>query len=964
LSRTIASNGTSTTWTYSTWVKRGTLGAAQDLFAVRNGTSNIEIIFLATNSFGFYVVNSGSFAGQLETTQVFRDPSAWYHIVVVCDTTNATAANRLRVYVNGIQVTAFSTATYPAQNTTTVMSQTAATHTISSYPTGSQYFDGYLAEVNFIDGQALTPSSFGAISSTTGVWQPIAYTGTYGTNGFYLPFPLNTTQTYGAQFSGSNYINASTYSFNWATGGNFTMETWVYPTAYSSSINMIGGTSHSQNDGYSMLYYYSTGKLAFGINGTNEFTSSTGVINLNTWYHIAVVNNGGTLTMYVNGTSVATAGTSYLSNNSASMYIGTSSSANQGVIGYMSNWRFVTSAVYTSNFIPPSAPLTAITNTQLLTFQNSTIQDNSGNSRTLVNNGSVTTSVVLPFSTVTNITADQSGNGNNWTPNNISLAAGVTYDSMTDVPTLTSATASNFTVINQLDKGANVTVANSNLQISQSVTGVAQSIRSSMGMAQNTLKFYWEVVNQGGNNSPGIVNSSALMSTFVGGDINGWSYFIDGTLYNNNASASYGATYTTGDIIGIAFDTTTGTLTFYKNGVSQGTAKTGLTGTWFPALSTSAVVTVTASINFGQQPFTYTPPTGYVALNAYNLPAPTVSQGNTVMDATLYTGTGARLNVVNAAPFYTDFVWIKCRSAAQDHNLYDSVRGVNNYLTSDTTAAAVAVTQGLLAFTPSGFTVGTGSDAAVNTLGQTYVAWQWQAGQGSTSSNTNGSITSTVSVNASAGFSVVTYTGTGANATVGHGLGVAPSFIVCKARGSQGTSSDWACYHVSLGATNRIWLNLTNATASNIVYWNNTAPTSSVFSLGTEGTVNTSGNTNVAYCWTPIAGYSAFGSYTGNGSTDGPFVYTGFRPKFVLTKSASGSESWYINDSARDTYNPDLKILAPNDSAAEFNNGSVWMDLTSNGFKIRYNGSPFNTSGATYIYAAFAENPFKYALAR
>jgi hypothetical protein len=337
-----------------------------------------------------------------------------------------------------------------------------------------------------------------------------------------------------------------------------------------------------------------------------------------------------------------------------------------------------------------------------------------------------------------------------------------------------------------------------------------------------------------------------------------------------------------------------------------------------------------------------------------------IINGSKVMQAVLYTGTGATQTI--AVGFQPDLVWVKSRSAATSHKLTDSVRGATKALISNSTGAETTDTNGITAFTSNGFTLG--SDSVYNTNGATYVAWCWQAGQGSTSSNTNGTITSTVSVNASAGFSVVTYTGTGTNgATVGHGLGVTPSMMVFKRRN---TTSDWATYHSSIGNTGVVFLNLTSATTTTANAWNNTSPTSSVFSLGVGTDVNGSGSTYVAYCWTPIAGFSAFGSYTGNGSTDGPFVYTGFRPKFVMVKCSSsdlsGGAHWVIEDSSRSTYNAADAILYANLSNAEGSGEPV--DFLSNGFKIRNTVARWNSSGATFIYMAFAESPFRNSLAR
>jgi hypothetical protein len=279
-------------------------------------------------------------------------------------------------------------------------------------------------------------------------------------------------------------------------------------------------------------------------------------------------------------------------------------------------------------------------------------------------------------------------------------------------------------------------------------------------------------------------------------------------------------------------------------------------------------------------------------------------------------------------------------------------------LISNTTTAETTDTQGLTAFGSSGFTVGTNTD--YNNLAATYVAWNWKAG-GTAVSNTNGSITSSVSANTTSGCSVVGYTGTGANATVGHGLGVAPSMIIVKTRSV--AANDWRVYHASLGATKYINLNEALAAAVYALNWNNTEPTSSVFTIGTNSAVNTSAGTYVAYCFAAIKGFSAFGSYTGNGSADGPFVYTGFRPRWVMVKRTDTSGNpWCIQDIARNPTNQMGINLYPNSNPAEINESP--LDCLSNGFKVRNAGGNFNTSSGTYIYACFAENPFQNALAR
>jgi hypothetical protein len=335
------------------------------------------------------------------------------------------------------------------------------------------------------------------------------------------------------------------------------------------------------------------------------------------------------------------------------------------------------------------------------------------------------------------------------------------------------------------------------------------------------------------------------------------------------------------------------------------------------------------------------------------------------MDVKLYTGTGATQNITGLA-FSPDLVWAKVRNTTGNHSLYDIVRGATKRLASSTTSAEATFTNSLTSFDSGGFSLGSNPDGDVNASGNTYVAWAWDAGSSTDTNNTAGTITPTgVRANATAGFSIVTYTGTGANATVGHGLGVAPQMIIVKTR-SAGNS--WKIYHSGLTSAAYNLEFTTGAQLNEPQSWNSTAPTSTVFSVGTQNSTNQSGATQVAYCFAPVVGYSSFGSYTGNGSTDGPFVYTGFRPRWVMIKqtNASGND-WYIWDSARESSNLAGKSLQANTANAEPSIGgpySATLDILSNGFKPRDSGAGSNGSSSTYIYAAFAESPFNYARAR
>jgi hypothetical protein len=347
------------------------------------------------------------------------------------------------------------------------------------------------------------------------------------------------------------------------------------------------------------------------------------------------------------------------------------------------------------------------------------------------------------------------------------------------------------------------------------------------------------------------------------------------------------------------------------------------------------------------------------------------------MAATTYTGTGGTLavsNAVNGVSFQPDFVWIKNRTNAYNHREWDSVRGVGaGYLLlpnlTDAEGNASQEARGLLtALNSNGFTVGPGSTDAigVNESGSAFVAWQWKAG-GTAASNTAGSITSSVSANTTAGFSVLTYTGNSTSgATIGHGLGVKPDFMIFKYRGSTIPElPSWYVYHKSYGATQYMYLNSTAALDSSSVFLNNTEPTSTLITLGNAYATNDTSETYVAYCFAAVAGYSAFGSFGGNGTTDNTFIYTGFKPRFVMWKNATGgASSWMMMDTARNTYNVTNTQFNPNNSDAEVSASAIDCDYLSNGFKIKGTSNNFNGSGNTIIFAAFAESPFKYANAR
>ena len=330
-----------------------------------------------------------------------------------------------------------------------------------------------------------------------------------------------------------------------------------------------------------------------------------------------------------------------------------------------------------------------------------------------------------------------------------------------------------------------------------------------------------------------------------------------------------------------------------------------------------------------------------------------IDKGGNFFNTKLYTG-NAGTNNITGVGFKPDWLWLKKRNASANNFLFDVIRGVSKELNSNNTEAEASPANYLASFNSDGFTIG--SDSDINGNNDTLVAWQWKAGTSFTndaSSTSVGSIDSAGSVNTDAGFSIVSFTGGGANATIKHGLTSKPSMIIVKARGR---TSTWSVYHTSLGATKFLRLEGTNAVGTEAGWWNNTEPTSSVFSIGT----NHYANTQIAYCFGDVQGFSKFGSYTGNGNADGPMIYTGFKPAFVLQKRTDAVYDWQLHDNKRSSSGGNNLVnsrLEPNATNVE-STDNIGYDFLSNGFKTRTNNANYNASGGTYIYMAFAENPF------
>jgi hypothetical protein len=1016
LNRTPASAGNRQTWTWSAWVKRGTLGAYQGLFGQGTGTTASGYGFIRFDDNDVITISASPDGGTSSitwtSTPVYRDPSAWYHIVAVLDTTQATGSNRFKLYVNNVQQSGtFSTT--PTQNSNIEINRAAA-HQIGVVNAGSlnNYFDGYQTEINFIDGQALTPNSFGT-SNGLGVWQPIRYGGSYGTNGFYLPFTNLSTisasylvvaggggggsdASNGTQAGGGGAGGYLTSTVTLPINGVFTVTVGGGGTGGTGSNSGSNG-SDSVLSGSGISTITSTGGGRGGSRNTNSANSGgsggggapssvgTGTVGQGNdggsgnssgggggggagavGGSTTAPNGGDGLQSSISGTSTYYAGGGAGRSGSSPFTQGT------GGLGGGGNYGNAGTTNLGGGGGGGGGPggkdggsgVVIISYAGTPKFTGGTITQSGGNTiHTFTSSGTLGVGIA----------ADYSPNGNNWTPNNISLTSGSTYDSMNDVPTLTSATTANYAVMNPLV--SNGTITNGNLQVASSTTNGRTTIATIP--ASTTGSWYCEITPTGktaGDYHIGVFGTTTTFSPFNPRLL----YVGTGSVFNDSSNVATYATYTTNDVMGITYNASTKTASFYKNNTLQGSiTTTSSEDMYFGVCGDSSGTSQNYAINFGQQPFVYTPPTGFLRLNTFNLPTPTIgatasTTANKYMDISLYSGNDANPRSITGVNFQPDFVWLKDRTQAANHRLVDVVRGAGKTLKSNTTDAETSseALGTITAFTSDGFTVqGTSGVDGVNLSGDNYVAWNWKA-NGSGSTNTAGSITSTVSANTTAGFSIVTYTGTGVNATVGHGLGVAPSMVIVKAKNSPNSiDRPWAVYHSGLtSAAYVIFLNTTAAQASAPTYWNSTAPTSTVFSLGTEPVVNGATGTvgqYVAYCFTPIAGYSAFGKYTGNGVSDGPFIYTGFRPRFVMIKASGTTGAWSMTDTSRDPYNLTINKLEANTALSEASNAGLYQfDILSNGFKIRQGTGYGINDSADYIYMAFCESPFKYSNAR
>ena len=815
LQRTPSSAGNRQICTFSCWVKRGDLNTTNCLasaYSANNDNDNISMNLRQLSSGNCEFRVAGYFYNFRVTNKLFRDVSAWYHIVVAFDTTQSSADDRIKIYINGAQETSFSTSGNVTQNMNIAFNDTSVHRIAAQSNALSNHMDGYMAEVNFIDGLQLDPSSFGETDATTGQWNPKKYTGSYGTNGYYLDFSDN--------------------------------------------------------------------------------------------------------------------------------------------------------------------------------------------------------------SSITNMCLDKSGNGNNFSPDNCN-----TEDSMLDTPTNNFAVAQMMGT--PFSSGASFSEGNLKLVTGSSASARNLNRSAFAPMLVNSGKWYAEFMPKSSDQNIfiGVGPYQVELSPTVNNTRYAYVRVSDGkAVYRTAGSetiATYGSAIGQNNVLGVYLDMDAGTPVVYfsKNGqwadgsgnFDESSPTSGITlgDSFFTTdtggndgfasfifSSSSGGSSVTIHANFGQDStfagqissggnvdasgignFKYAVPTGAKALCSANLPDPTIKLPNEHFNTLLYTGDDSNDRDITGVGFQPDWLWIKNRQGQDWHMLQDAVRGANKTLFSNRSESEdTDNTNGHVnSFLADGFNVTAGASGNVNENNENYVAWNWNAG-GSTVTNNNGTISTQVRANTTAGFSIVTYTGNGStSATIGHGLGVKPDLIYIKNRSS---SVDWVVMHSSNPSYDGgnykhqpLKLNTNDALVSILGIFS--TPNSSTQSIsdgqtssGNRPLTNTSGSNYVAYFFSSVAGYSKAGSYTGNGSTDGTFIFVGFRPAYIILKRTNSAAAWIVHDNRRAGYNGDNDYLQPDDATADSDGSSGTLDILSNGFKLRSTPGTHNGSGDTFIYFAIAESSFKYARAR
>ena len=778
LSRTPSSAGNRKTFTFAAWIKLSDVGTGkQTIFNAGNNSSFGQCLLEYDGSYNQFwfrssVVN-GTMSAAAYTTALFRDPGAWYHLVMSVDTTQATAADRVKMYVNGVSQS-FVTYSIPQDGVCAI--NTATEHRIGrSVSSNSDYLDSYLADVHFIDGTALDASNFGAYDADTGIWNPKRFSGSFGTNGFHLKFAsYSSSAALGTDSSGNsntwtvNNMNIAASTFGASRGSNYDTEASSY-TEFGTVSQVSGQSLPMSNPSHYQTYALRANSGGFKVITTNsastEFfmgcwikldnhtagnqmgvdiggsykywevrsdgnvkirhvspgssaTSSGSPLSTGTWQHIALSRSGNTLTGFVDGTAVVTTTCGYASNTitaNEEFNWFAQSGTSYNVSGYLIDAFVYVGTGRTSNYTVPTAPLITSTGgiNNVAGFSSSYLVYASN----LISYGAGVSDISTMIDTPTNYEADSGNNGGN------------------------------YATLNPLTRYA-AELSNGNLDVLGDRANDWSQTLGTLGITSG--KYYWEyTVGAPGSTQIGICQHPS--NDKIGAGPKGYGYILgSGRVDHNNSDSAYGESLGAGNVLGIAYDADNGKLYFYKDGTIQNSgtaAATGISsGTWFPGISIYHN-TGNGSFNFGQRPFAISSiPSGYKALCTQNLPDPTIADGSTVFDTVLWTGNGSSPRDISGYSFSPDLVWYKQRDQARDHQIYDTVRGsgTNKSLASNTQYSETANDDELYgylsAFNSDGFEVTTGStnDNYNNNNGSTYVGWAWDAGSLDTIVNVGG----------------------------------------------------------------------------------------------------------------------------------------------------------------------------------------------------------------------------------
>ena len=946
------------TWTWSGWVKRSNITSFVTLFAAQSSSSNRIRINFGTNNeiqvYGEYTGGSSS-SINLQTNRLFFDTADWYHIVLALDTTQATASDRAKLYVNGEQITSFSASTYPGQNDQLEVNA-ASPHFIGQKGDNSEWYDGYISDVRFIDGQALTPTSFG--ETFNGVWAPIAYSGSYGTNGFKLDFSDSSDL---GKDSSADYTLVTGGSTTYGGGTtNYTSESNAFDGDVSTSVDRASSNGiieitpasavtpifHSITTVASAAYTAASRPNNVQLEGSNDGGSTWTVID--TISNTTNAHSTETTSSFSNSTSYAKLRLNITSNNGGSNtrfseYKVISSEAGGGI----SINNFTSNGLSAQDSVIDSPTM----NFNTMNYNRRYYDWVAQGALVTLSNGALTGDAPVQGAAIDSTMMFNSGkwywemryDSGNWLPG-IGLGRMGKSGAVAKYRFASNGSFSSYAVENHGNDYTGTDVTGQWSMSTGDIMGVALDIDNL------TIKIY----------------------------INGTLSYTETGIYDpKDDNDFYSVTFTTA---------ATGRITF---NFGQDPTLNGQ--------ETAPGTDKTDGNNRGR--FLYDVPSGYLAMCSANIAESTIDtttddRPEDYMTTILYTGNGTGQSITTG--FQPDLVWIRARNLGYQHSLYDSVRGAQYRLASDETLAEVDNASGnLQSFDSNGFTVGTLINDNQNA--QAHVAWCWKAGGAPTASNsaTSGAMTANsvslngtlqsaytpsgsptqyptkMSVNTKAGFSIVSWTGDGtAGRTLPHGLNEKPEFFILKGRDNR----VWSTYHeqyANYPNTGNYYAQLNGTTPSvDNAMFNSTAPTDDLFTVGSYNVV-----TNVdyiGYFWHSVPGYSHIGEWKNVGESLGTYIHCGFKPSWVIIRCVDAAENWYIIDNKRMTSNlgtGQTIALNPNTSTAEsgVTQSTVAVDFVANGFKIRTSNSgagEISFGSRKHAFMAFAEDPFKYAEAR